>query len=609
MKISLKSKIILGYIFNFIVILSLGVIYWNQILPEMPILWDWISLALIALSVGMLTVVYFVIQAQLKAKNTAEMESLENRKLLQSIIDNTTNPISVKKINGEYLLINKQYETIYKLKDEDIKGKTDHDFLPKETADRYRSTDLEAVKLEKEIHVEEVLEQSDGLHTYLAVKFPLFDAANRVFAIGTIATDITERINSQKLLVAGNTFFNLSRDMLIISSNDTFLKVNPATTKILGYTEQELLGKPFMSFVYPKDIDSTMQEVSKLKSGTITANFENRFVCKDGSLKWLNWTTYPDVETGFLYAVARDVTANKEYEESLKGSDTFFNMSVDILVVASKNKFIKINPSLSKVLGYSDLELISQPFTTYIFPEDLAATEKAIEVLQKGTPMVNFENRWVCKDGDIKWLSWTATIDATTGILYAIARDITAQLKLEEEEQAALNDLYENEQKLNLILENISDGVIVANSDKKVILANNMANEMFGTDDDSKISANFSEHFELYFPDGKTVFPTQKLPVERALAGEPTDDVDVIIWNPQLQQKKRVLLSGRPILDQQNQVVAAVITIKDITKYRNLEEELKRTELKYRSLIGFRKDDGPKESDEKSGDKASDKKT
>jgi len=82
----------------------------------------------------------------------------------------------------------------------------------------------------------------------------------------------------------------------------------------------------------------------------------------------------------------------------------------------------------------------------------------------------------------------------------------------------------------------------------------------------------------------------------------------VIIWNPKLHERKRVLLSGRPILDQQNQVVAAVITIKDITQYRKLEEELKRTELKYRNLIGFRKDDGPKESDEKSEDKASDKK-
>jgi len=72
-----------------------------------------------------------------------------------------------------------------------------------------------------------------------------------------------------------------------------------------------------------------------------------------------------------------------------------------------------------------------------------------------------------------------------------------------------LSDLYENEQKLNLILENVSDGVIVANTQKQVILANNMANEMFGTEDDSKISTNFSEHFELYFPDGKTIFPIQ----------------------------------------------------------------------------------------------------
>lgn len=607
MKFSYKFKILLGYIINLIAILTLGFIYWNRILPENPQIWDWISLILIALSLGMLTVVYFVIKSQFKAKNEAENDSLENRKLLQSIIDNTTNPISVKKINGEYLLINKQYETIYKLKEENIKGKTDHDFLPKETADRYRNTDLEAVKLGKEIQVEEVLEQSDGLHTYLAVKFPLFDAANRVFAVGTIATDITERINSQKLLMAGNTFFNLSRDMLIISSNNTFLKVNPATTKILGYTEAELLGKPFMSFVYAKDIDTTLEEVAKLQSGAITANFENRYVCKDGSLKWLSWTTYPDPETGLLYAVARDITTKKEVEKSLKAADTFFNMSLDILVVASKNMFIKINPSLSKVLGYSDLELKNKPFTSYIFPEDLAVTEKALEELHKGTPLVNFENRWVCKDGDIKWLSWTATIDASTGFLYAISRDITNQLKLEEEEKAAVNELYENEQKLNLILENVSDGVIVANSEKKVILANDMANELFGTEDDSKISTNFSEHFELYFPDGKTIFPIQKLPMERGLAGEPTDDVDVVIWNPKLQQRKRVLLSGRPILDKQNQVIAVVITIKDITRYRNLEEELKKTELKYRSLIGFRKDDEPKASDEKNEDKATDK--
>ena len=589
MKISFKKKIILGYIINMGIVFILGIIFWNHIRTTTIKLLDWIALALILLSLGMLTVVYFIIQAQLKAKKASELQLIENEKLLQSIIDNTTNAISVKKINGEYLFINKQYESLFKLKSTDIKGKTDHDFLPKEMADKYRNSDLEVLKLGKEIQLEEVIEQPDGLHTYLAVKFPLFDAFNRVYAVGTISTDIRERKASQELVVAGNTFFNLSKDMLIIASNNTFFKVNPATLKILGYSEEELLGKPFMDFVYSEDKNSTLNEVQKLQTGVTTVNFENRFICKDGSLKWLNWTTFPDLKTGFLYAVARDVTTNKEYKESLKAADCFFKMSVDILVIASKNKFIKISPSLSSMLGYSELEFLKASFTSFVFPEDVEATEKEIEKLKNGTSLVNFKNRWVCKDETIKWLSWTAISDSNTGILYAIARDITAQLKLEEEEKAALKELYESEQKLNMILEKISDGVIVANTDKQVVLANNMANKLIGIEDDTKISVNLSDHFELFFPDGKTTFPVQDLPMERALAGELTDDVDIVLWNPDLKKKNRVLLSGRPIHDSKNNVIAAVITIKDISKYKKMEEELKKTESKYRNLIGFKK--------------------
>ncbi len=607
MQISFKNRIIMGYIINLTVVLVLGFIYMKHIFHESPHLWDWISMVLIVLSLGMLTVVYFIIRAQLKARNESDIKLLENKKLLQSIIDNTSNTISVKKINGEYLLINKQYETLFKLKEEDIKGKTDHDFLPKETADRYRSTDLEVVKLQREIQVEEILEQSDGPHTYLAVKFPLFDASNRVFAVGAIATDITEIKNSQQLLIAGNTFFNLSQDMLIISSDNVFLKVNPATLRILGYSEKELLEKPFISFVFAKDIEVTLQELAKLKSGITTLNFENRFVCKDGTIKWLNWTVYPDEETKLLYAVARDASAKREIEESLKAADTFFEMSIDILVVASKNKFVKINPSLSAVLGYSDLELKTNPFTTYIFPEDIPLTEEKIGELQKGTSLVNFKNRWIRKNGDIKWLSWTAISDPSTGLLYAIARDITDQLKHEEEQQATLDELYENQQKLNMVLENISDGVIVANSEKKVVLANDMVNRLFGTEDDSLISINFHNHFEIYYPDSKTIFPVQQLPIERALVGEATDDIDVVLWNSNAQEKTRVLMSGRPIMDAQNHVVAAVITIKDISRYIKMEEELKKSELKYRGLIGFRKESSEKENDEKEIDKGKEK--
>ena len=87
------------------------------------------------------------------------------------------------------------------------------------------------------------------------------------------------------------------------------------------------------------------------------------------------------------------------------------------------------------------------------------------------------------------------------------------------------------------------------------------------------------------------MFQPQNLPMERALNGEETNNIDVVLWDPVKQNKKRVLISGRPLVDQNNEVVAAVVTIKDISRYKQLEEELKETESKYRQLIGFRKSD------------------
>ena len=165
---------------------------------------------------------------------------------------------------------------------------------------------------------------------------------------------------------------------------------------------------------------------------------------------------------------------------------------------------------------------------------------------------------------------------------------MTELVQLENERQTATDELFENEEKLRLIVENIGEGILVANANKKIVLANDKANEFFGIEEDDKIPSNFVNHFEVYFPDQKTVFPSQNLPMERAFNGESTDDVDVVLWDPVRQEKKRVLLSGRPLVDQNDNVVAVVVTIKDISKYKQLEEELKESELKYRQLIGFK---------------------
>jgi hypothetical protein len=76
------------------------------------------------------------------------------------------------------------------------------------------------------------------------------------------------------------------------------------------------------------------------------------------------------------------------------------------------------------------------------------------------------------------------------------------------------------------------------------------------------------------------------------MKGEVSDDLEVVLVGHENNLKRRVLISGKPLVDQNENVVAAVITIKDISKYKQMEEDLKESELKYRQLIGFTKSDG-----------------
>ena len=112
--------------------------------------------------------------------------------------------------------------------------------------------------------------------------------------------------------------FVLSIDMLCIAGFDGyFKKLNPAWSKTLGFSDEELTALPYLDFVHAEDRPATMAEAMKLSQGIDTIHFENRYRCKDGSYKWLAWTAKQSGSEQLIFAIARDMTAQKRSEDEI----------------------------------------------------------------------------------------------------------------------------------------------------------------------------------------------------------------------------------------------------------------------------------------------------
>lgn len=112
------------------------------------------------------------------------------------------------------------------------------------------------------------------------------------------------------------SFFEYTPDLLCIATFDGyFLKVNPAVSVVLGYTEQELLNIKIRDLVFEDDQEATQITRNKMLEGNPLLNFENRYVTKSGELVWLSWTSIPVKEKKYIFAIAKNVTERKKLEQ------------------------------------------------------------------------------------------------------------------------------------------------------------------------------------------------------------------------------------------------------------------------------------------------------
>jgi PAS domain S-box-containing protein len=178
----------------------------------------------------------------------------------------------------------------------------------------------------------------------------------------------TKKPNNKNLEDKYSRFFSLSLDLICIAGFDGYFKtVNPSWTKVLGWKIDHLLAKSFLDFVHPADRANTILCTQNLIKGIETINFENRYLCEDGSYKWLSWNATAYVEEQLIYAVARDITLHKENElelqKSIKELEALkFALDAHSLVAITDVEGIIIyaNEQFCKVSQYTQEELLGQ---------------------------------------------------------------------------------------------------------------------------------------------------------------------------------------------------------------------------------------------------------
>jgi PAS domain S-box-containing protein len=247
-------------------------------------------------------------------------------------------------------------------------------------------------------------------------------------------------------------FWSISPSLMcIIDEKGNFVQANPAWKNILGYSEEELIGKSILDFIHPDDIEITRTEARKIFSGAKTVNYENRYRAKDGSYRWTSWNGVLS-SSSRIYGVGIDITESKLAEETFKKSEEKYRLlyenMLDGFIIVGMDGFIQeYNNAYKEVLGYPDEELKTITYSD-ITPEkwhDFEARIVEEEIVKKGYSGI-YEKEYRRKDGTVFPIELrTHLIKDVSGQpagMWGIVRDITERKQAEAEIQTILNRFY-----------------------------------------------------------------------------------------------------------------------------------------------------------------------
>jgi len=435
--------------------------------------------ALVALvATELVLVLYLAVLWAGKALNDADRAARAERYFSNTVLGSLPEGVITVAANGTVLDVTPRWCEITGYPPQEVIGRTPpYPWWPPERATDFADNREASLAARGPVEFDMIIRRRDGADVEtLVTASPMRDRGGPQLIVGTYR-DLTERnrIEAERRRATDRLdhYFSVSTDLLCIAGSDGYFKhVNPAWERIFGYTADELMSRPYVEFIHPDDMERTRTEAAELLgAGKVIVAFENRFRCRDGSYRWLNWNATPAPDDGLIYAVGRDTTDQRQADE-LRGQLAAIVKGTQDAVVGKTldGTITSWNPAAERHYGYTAAEAVGRSIRILLPPEDPNEITRTLDHVARGEPVELHNAVRVRKDGSRIHVavSISPVQDSAGRVVGAasIARDITERIRADERFQ-------------RLVLA-APDAMLIAAQDGTIILVNEQTERLFG---------------------------------------------------------------------------------------------------------------------------------
>ena len=313
--------------------------------------------------------------AEVERRERSEAALAAQHRMLSGIVSHPENLVYAKDLNGRFLMGNLAVHELFDLPEGSIEGRADSEVLPPSEVASFRRADQAVARTGKrQVFIERLAHRDGSIRTFRSTKFPLRDETGQIYAIAGVSTDISLQQANEDILRESERrwrqlFVGSPVGIGLSNERGLFVAVNPALCRLLGRSEDEVLGRSAAEFTHPDDVAQHRNAGALIaRAPEHIAYIEKRYVRPDGSVRWV-WLTAthtpgPEGETWTL-AHVQDVTDRLAAEVAVRDSEA------NLAAVAAVVRRIQVGGDARQILVRAAVELSGA--------DDAALLEPALE--------------------------------------------------------------------------------------------------------------------------------------------------------------------------------------------------------------------------------------